>query len=75
MRVSYGHFELFDYDNMNQLTEIEYYDNGTLVSAATMHIGYGDDGNIISKTDVGSDLNYGDGNAGPHPYKPRSSGT
>ncbi|HKK61368.1 MAG TPA: hypothetical protein VJ951_02340 [Bacteroidales bacterium] len=49
MRVSYSHFELFAYDNLNRLTEIEYYDNGTLVSAATMNIGYGDDGNIISK--------------------------
>ncbi len=66
MRVSYGYLELFDYDNMNRLTEFEYYVDDSLISSATMDIGYGDDGNIISKSDVGRDLNYGDGNAGPH---------
>jgi len=36
------------------------------LSSYDLDIGYNNDGNITSKTDVGSIINYGEGNAGPH---------
>jgi len=58
--------EEFSYDNLNRLTGIEYYLNGTHITAEDFSIGYSNDGNISSKTDVATIINYGENGTGPH---------
>jgi len=57
--------EKFEYDKLNRLKGIEYYDDTGHVSAADLSIGYDNCGNRTSKTDVSSTINYGE-NEGPH---------
>ncbi len=57
--------EVFEYDNLNRLIGIDYYDPNGYVSTADLNIGYDNCGNIISKTDVSSTINYGEGEK-PH---------
>lgn len=58
--------ELFEYDDLSRLTGIDYYLNNAHITSEDLNLSYGDDGNISSKTDVGSTINYGEGTAGPH---------
>jgi len=58
--------ELFSYDNLNQLTKIEYYLNDNHISSSDLELAYGGDGNILSKSDLGLNINYGENTAGPH---------
>jgi hypothetical protein len=57
---------VFDYDDLNRLTGIDYYLNNVHSIAGEMDVSYSACGNITSKTEVGSDINYGEGAAGPH---------
>ncbi len=58
--------EVFEYDNRNRLTGIDYYLNSAHITGADFSMVYNDAGNIISKTDVGPVINYGETAAGPH---------
>lgn len=58
--------EFFEYDNLSRLTGIDYYLNGIHQASQDLNLTYGNDGNITSKTDVGSTINYGEESAGPH---------
>ncbi len=54
--------EKFFYDEMNRLGLVEYYVNDVHQSTAELIMGYDNDGlgNIISKTGVGDQINYGE---------------
>lgn len=58
--------EVFAYDDLNRLTTIDYYLNNVHTTSGDMDVSYSACGNITSKTGVGSDINYGEGAAGPH---------
>jgi len=57
--------EVFAYDSLNRLTDIEYYINSTHNTDGDLTIDFDDCGNIISKTGVSTDIDYGE-DAGPH---------
>ncbi len=58
--------ELFTYDELNRLTDIDYYLNESHVPAADITLDYDNCGNITSKTNISTDIDYGKSTAGPH---------
>ncbi len=60
-----GMEEHFGYDDLNRLTDIELHDLSGHLSEYDKGLQFHDNGNILSKTDVGADMVYGE-NAGPH---------
>jgi RHS repeat-associated protein len=58
--------EVFSYDNLNRLTDIEYYLSATHIPAEDFALTYDNGGNITSNSDIGTTMSYGSGNAGPH---------
>ncbi|PID91462.1 MAG: hypothetical protein CSA96_08305, partial [Bacteroidetes bacterium] len=57
--------ETFAYDDLNRLTGVTFYKGSTHFSSGDLQMGFDNSGNITSKSDVSSSINYGE-NAGPH---------
>ena len=66
--ITLGLKEEFLYDDMKRLTKVEYWENNIHQSAYDLEMEYDSEGmgNIESKTDVGSEMNYGESNSGPN---------